>query len=163
MNPCLDMFTVHQVPATPCLSRLSKDLSVRATSSSHIPLSVSMGVARTRAHVLTAGFAALRQARREGVAYASTLPASLARLASGLFLEMPPVDAYLSGEGSLCFDWDEEPDNQLSILVGANHRIAFAAYRHGVRSHGHGQMLDAQLPSEVNNALAGWSQAPSKA
>src|SRR3546814_15236999 len=50
-----------------------------------------------------------------------------------LSADVPPTDAYVSEQESICFDWDENCQCQLSVMVQHGGRIAFAAYFNGDR------------------------------
>ena len=45
-------------------------------------------------------------------------------------------DAYVVDSGATCIDWDEDPKNQLSIILKKDGTVAYAAYYHGQQSWG---------------------------
>lgn len=79
----------------------------------------------------------------------------------GLFLrllpaEMPATDAYISANGSICFDWDGDPSCQLSILLKDKNQIAFAAYFSGEKVHGSTRFSSHELPEIMATVAKRW-------
>lgn len=71
---------------------------------------------------------------------------------------VPPADVYISDEESVCFDWDSDPNYQLSIMVQRDARLAFAAYLNGDRFNGAMEFRPEGLPTEIAQLLDRWLQ-----
>jgi hypothetical protein len=81
---------------------------------------------------------------------------AVAKLIAVLPPDLPAAEeAYLSDLGCLNFDWDGDPENQLSIMVPDEKSIAFAALIKGDRVYGTVR-FDARLPEEVAAAIRKW-------
>jgi hypothetical protein len=76
--------------------------------------------------------------------------------------ELPATDPYISEAGSICFDWDDNPLCQLSILLQDKQQIAFAAYFRGERIHGSARFFGTQLPYGLLDLARRWSQLRSR-
>jgi hypothetical protein len=79
------------------------------------------------------------------------LPRLLSLLPSGL----PAAEASVLPSGSISFDWDIDPENQLSIILVGGNRVGFAACFGGDRVYGTARMGD-RLSDEVAAAVAKW-------
>src|SRR3546814_5160345 len=75
-----------------------------------------------------------------------------------LSADVPPTDAYVSEQESICFDWDENCQCQLSVMVQHGGRIAFAAYFNGDRLNGAANFTGAELPAELGAAITRWQR-----
>lgn len=78
-------------------------------------------------------------------------------------------DAYTTEQGSTCIDWDDDPQNQLSVIVNDG-RVTFAAYHHGEKVHGlakgpvfigalqrfSGAQVPAPAPAPLPGTVACW-------
>lgn len=71
---------------------------------------------------------------------------------------VPATDVYVSDEQSICFDWDEDVECQLSVMVQQEGRIAFAAYFGGDRLNGATSFTGTDLPNELSSAIARWQR-----
>lgn len=77
------------------------------------------------------------------------------------FLRLLPDDMPLSGvcvtsAGSICFDWDDNLDCQLSILLQEENKISFAGYFTGDQIHGTANFTNMALPEELVAATKRW-------
>jgi hypothetical protein len=79
-------------------------------------------------------------------------------LVERLPLDLPPVDAYVSPVGSICLDWDEDVDNQLSIICQDGKRVAWAVNFRGDRFNASVNLVD-RLPQELVSAISKWQRA----
>lgn len=70
--------------------------------------------------------------------------------------ELPATEAYISANGSICFDWDADPSSQLSILLKDKNQIAFAAYFSGEKVHGSTRFSSNQLPESMATVTKRW-------
>lgn len=84
-------------------------------------------------------------------------PPLVARFLSALPSDLPKVEPYVSAQGSVCFDWDEEPSNALSLLIQSDSRVAFAAYFSGERMHGTVNFDAAVLPRDLLSIINRWA------
>lgn len=80
----------------------------------------------------------------------------------------PASEPYITDKGSICLDWYEDPQNQFSILLQDDNRIAFAAYFAGERVNGSADFSPDALPRELIEwanrwALGQWGRKPSEA
>lgn len=48
---------------------------------------------------------------------------------------LPEVEAYVSHAGSVCLDWDDNPDNTLSLIIKGDGHVGYAAYFDGEQIH----------------------------
>lgn len=71
---------------------------------------------------------------------------------------MPATDAYVSRNGSICFDWDDDSRCQISILLQDSERIAFAGYFSGDRVNGAANFSVNELPEELLAAANKWAR-----
>jgi len=87
-------------------------------------------------------------------------PESLARalqVVSFLPVEMlASADVSITPSGTVSFDWDSDPQNQLSIMLTANNTISYAAYRPQGRTHGALDFQYLELPEEITYAIRKW-------
>lgn len=109
-----------------------------------------------------AGFlSALEAAERWDGGVAPRMTAQFARMVFRFAVlvptDVPVPECYYTPEGSICFDWDEDPQNQLSVMLQKSNRIAYAAYRAGERVHGSADFA-ASLPDELVLAIRKWKQ-----
>lgn len=83
-------------------------------------------------------------------------PAVMGRFFLALPSGLPSADAYVSAHGSVCFDWDDEPSNALSLFVQSDRRVGYSAYFNGRRSHGVADFKDTALPAIVMKLIKEW-------
>jgi hypothetical protein len=106
--------------------------------------------------MLQAACQAVLQADAEGVPVVFDALDAVGRLVAMLPSDMPSVaEAYVSESGCLNFDWDEDPENQLSIMLPDENSVAFAAYNEGDRVHGTVR-FGARLPEAMAAAVRNW-------
>lgn len=150
MNACLaENFSVYQVDHAPVQSR--QKYRVRTDD-----LTPAQRLLKGRNDsLLEAAVSALEEAMSEERVYSIEAFSDLAMLLQALPQHLPETEAHISASGSLCFDWDEDPENQLSIILQGNGRIAFAAYFAGDRVHGTARFR-SQLPEELEAAANKW-------
>src|SRR3546814_20373215 len=72
-----------------------------------------------------------------------------------LSADVPPTDAYVSEQESICFDWDENCQCKLSVMVQHGGRIAFAAYFNVDRLNGAANVTGAELPERTDESRVG--------
>lgn len=72
--------------------------------------------------------------------------------------ELPVSEVSLSDCGSLIFDWDEDSQNQLSIMLQSVNKIAFSAYFSGDVVHGTANFKVEDFPDEILSAAQKWSR-----
>lgn len=70
--------------------------------------------------------------------------------------ELLNADVYISDKGSIVFDWEEDSQNQLSIMLQDNNRIGYSAYLKGDRTNGSTAFNNASLPEEINLFCKKW-------
>ncbi|ATE73827.1 hypothetical protein CNO08_22165 [Lysobacter capsici] len=70
--------------------------------------------------------------------------------------ELPSTEVYITPNGSICFDWDEDPNHQLSLLLKDKNQIAFAAYFSGEKVHGSTRFASHQLPEIMATVTNRW-------
>lgn len=80
-------------------------------------------------------------------------------LLSLLPAEFPVAEPYVSHEGSICLDWYQDPENQISILLQDDNRIAYAAYFAGERVNGSADFSHGALPRELLEVADRWALA----
>src|SRR3546814_1686912 len=95
---------------------------------------------------------AIEDARESGRLIASHTLWNTKRFLQLLSADVPPTDAYVSEQESICFDWDENCQCQLSVKVQHGGRIAFAAYFNGDRLNGAANFTGAELPAALGAA-----------
>ena len=66
------------------------------------------------------------------------------------------ADVSVTPSGTISFDWDTDPQNQLSIMLTANNTISYAAYRPQGRTHGALDFQHLELPEEITLAIRKW-------
>lgn len=86
----------------------------------------------------------------------SITPPVIAKFLSALPANLPTVEPYVSAQGSVCFDWDDEPSNALSLLLQSDTRLAYAAYFSGERIHGTVNLQTA-FPGELLSLINRWA------
>src|SRR3546814_7307995 len=101
---------------------------------------------------------AIEDARESGRLIASHTLWNTKRFLQLLSADVPPTDAYVSEQESICFDWDENCQCQLSVMVQHGGRIAFAAYFNGDRLNGAANFPGAELPAELGAAITRWQR-----
>lgn len=69
----------------------------------------------------------------------------------------PASEPYITDKGSICLDWYEDPQNQFSILLQDDNRIAFAAYFAGERVNGSAEFSPEALPRELIELASRWA------
>lgn len=105
---------------------------------------------------------ALREHRDSGHVVAAGILERYERLIRLISDRLPVTDAYVSSNGSLCFDWDEDPSWQLSLLLQESGRLAFAAYFRGERVNGSAPFGPySSLPQSIETAISRWTERPS--
>ena len=70
---------------------------------------------------------------------------------------LPATDPYVSKQGSVVFDWDFKPENQLSVLLKAQGQISFAAYLSGEKVHGSTVFTPTALPASLAAVAKQWA------
>lgn len=73
-------------------------------------------------------------------------------------LGMIAPDAHVTAARNLSFDWDDDPQNQLSIIIHADGRLSYAAYFRGDRVHGTANFEKRQFPEELLAAINKWKE-----
>lgn len=87
----------------------------------------------------------------------SPVESDVRQLLTSLPTFVPVADeVYVLASGSICFDWDENKDVQLSIMLQGK-RIAFAAYFDGDTVHGSSDFSTAVLSQELLAAAKKWA------
>jgi len=150
MSACVaEDFSVFREPASPARYKPVMRAKQREKTPSQVELE-----ARLEPFVQSV-YAALEGAAETG--YADKFEIfDVAKLALALPREIPVPDSYVTPTGSLCFDWDEDSKNQLSIVLQSKGRIAYAAYFDGDRMHGSAR-FGAVLPEDLDLAVKRWS------
>ena len=69
---------------------------------------------------------------------------------------LPATEPRISSFGSICLDWDMDPDNLLSIMLQANNKITYAANFSGEKAHGSVDFQAGRLPKELLAEVAKW-------
>lgn len=110
------------------------------------------------AEMLNAINFAIDAARENGRLIASQTVWNAKRFLQLLSADVPATDAYVSEQESICFDWDEDCQCQLSVMVQHGGRIAFAAYFTGDRLNGAANFTGAELPTELVAAISRWQR-----
>lgn len=100
--------------------------------------------------------AAIEQAGRNGVVVSSQAIWNARRLMQLLPSSMPPTDSYVSVHESICFDWDEDPSCQLSLIVQRGGKLAFSAFFGGDRINGSLAFSPVELPEEIGRVVQRW-------
>lgn len=95
-----------------------------------------------------------------GTSRMTTGYAEIMKFAMLLPSDVPVVESYITPSGSLCFDWDHDPSNQLSIMLQAGGRIAYAAYFDGDRVNGSSR-FSGKLPDDLAHAVRRWQSRAS--
>jgi len=70
--------------------------------------------------------------------------------------DLPATEPHISSFGSICLDWDKDPDNQLGIMIQAGNKIAYAAYFSGEKVNGSLDFEGSRLPEELSRHIASW-------
>lgn len=79
----------------------------------------------------------------------------IGKLAALLPRDISVAESYITPTGSVCFDWDEDPKNQLSIVLQPGGRVGYAAYFDGDRTHGSAR-FGTSLPEDLALAVRRW-------
>lgn len=69
---------------------------------------------------------------------------------------MPVTDPYVTESGSICLDWDDNPQWQLSILLKNQNRVSFAAYFSGEKVNGSADFSRSELPAQLLATASRW-------
>lgn len=99
------------------------------------------------------------EAASEGLAPNPWAIENFARVLDLLPADLPAVEPYISEVGSVCLDWDENPQCQLSVLLKERGQIAFAAYIAGESVYGSTQFSASRLPESLLETAKRWSRA----
>jgi hypothetical protein len=99
---------------------------------------------------------AITESADEGLSPAASAVENFDALLRLLPSDLPLTDPYVSDAGSVCLDWDANPTCQLSVMLKANHQIAFAAYFRGEKVHGSARFSDQQLPESFLGIAERW-------
>ncbi|WP_303748375.1 hypothetical protein [Stenotrophomonas pigmentata] len=68
---------------------------------------------------------------------------------------LPEVDAYTSHLGSICLDWDNNPENVFSLIIKPNGHVGYACYFNGERTHG-SIFFEGRLGNAIDRAVERW-------
>lgn len=71
-------------------------------------------------------------------------------------LRLPVPEASVTASRNLSFDWDDDPQNQLTIILQSDGRISYAAYFSGDRVHGIANSKGGRFPEELLAAIQKW-------
>jgi hypothetical protein len=80
------------------------------------------------------------------------------RLVDLLPAYLPVTEPYVAHTGSVTFDWDEDPQNQLALILQSSGRISFAAYFSGEKVNGSADFNGSSLPQSVVDTAARWNK-----
>jgi hypothetical protein len=69
---------------------------------------------------------------------------------------LPDTDPYVTDVGSISFDWDEDPQRQLSIMVQRNGLISYSSLLGRQILRGTAKYSGGVLPSELHRAAQQW-------
>lgn len=128
----------------------------RALSVDESPSATSSGSNERLLGAIRTLIAAFRESETpKAVVSAETVENAL-RFQTLLPADMPPAEAYISQFGSICFDWDENKENILSVMIQKDRRIGFAAYFSGDRVHGTMAFVNGAIPDQMALAVTRW-------
>ena len=71
-------------------------------------------------------------------------------------IALPATEPTISTFGSICLDWDQDPDNLLSIIIQAGNKIAYAANFSGERFNGSVDFQAGGLSQKLAKPIAQW-------
>lgn len=108
----------------------------------------------------TAAFEGFQEGAKAGLVTDTAIIRNAFILVTLLAPTMPVTDAYISPVGSLVFDWDEDNENMISIILLAGNRVGWAAYFSGDRVHGSAN-FGGKLPEELAGAISKWRRRTS--
>lgn len=150
MNACVENFSVFaDVPSPSWLRPV-----MTAKAGARTPAQEQLG--RRLQPYIASVIAALEDATDSRQAATVEVDAVM-KLGALLPADMPVVESYVTSSGSLCFDWDEDPRNQFSIILQAGGRIAYAGYFDGDRVNGSSR-FGAALPRDLASTLERWKE-----
>lgn len=101
---------------------------------------------------------AVNEAKGQGLVPAISAVGNVDRLLQLLPSEFPVTDPYISESGSICFDWDEDPENQFSILLKEGNKISYAAYFSGEKVNGAADFSRIDLPKSLLESAKRWAE-----
>lgn len=142
-----------EIRETPNLGLRAAYIAVQAA-----PTPLQLTVAERNEEIALGFWPALLDAEKEGVQVTARTVENFQRLLALLPASLPYTAPYVSEAGSLCLDWDGNPQNQLSIMIQRNGRIAFAAYFAGERVNGSANFLPDGLPQGLVDSAARWAK-----
>ncbi|MBL8297524.1 MAG: hypothetical protein JNN30_04160 [Rhodanobacteraceae bacterium] len=99
---------------------------------------------------------AINEAWEDGIRVADCVAENAQRLIRLLPDFLPCVEPYVSHAGSLCFDWDENPKFQFSVLLQDRGRVSFAAYFLGEKVNGSSSFSHIDLPESLRFEAQRW-------
>ncbi len=102
---------------------------------------------------------AVREASEEGFEVSPRALDNFEELLSLLPVGAPLGEIYVDDDGMISMDWDRNPENQFSIMLLADSRIAFAAYFAGERVNGSYSFSSERLPARLVQAARRWINA----
>lgn len=79
------------------------------------------------------------------------------RLLQLLPQDLPLTDPYVTEAGSICLDWDDDPNCQLSVLLKDRGQVAFSAYFSGEKVNGSTRFSSLQLPESLLAVAKRWA------
>jgi hypothetical protein len=95
-----------------------------------------------------------RAARQSPVDRKNVLFAALAASLKGEGVE--PDEVYTSNSGSIAVDWDEDPENLLSLMISDAGQIGFVLSSHGEKRRGWADYDGNLLPEAVGDVVRIW-------
>lgn len=70
----------------------------------------------------------------------------------------PRSEAHILHNGSICFDWMDDPQNQLSVAIQRGNSIAYAAYFSGEKIHGVCPLTTFALSRPFDEVVKKWQR-----
>lgn len=137
-------------------SPLAKQLTFSAKAPTFSPRECE--VIERNAEINSAFAPAFAESREDGIRVSSTAVYNFVHLLRLLPAEFPVTDPYVSHAGSICLDWDQDPNNQFSVMLLDGDRIAFSAYLAGERVNGSADFMGDQLPAQLLLAAGQWTR-----
>lgn len=120
--------------------------------------SPSQDVKRERDNQMTSLLVqAIQMAAERGDVASRTALANFESLLQLLPQDLPITDPYITESGSICLDWDENPDCQLSVLLKDRGQVAFSAYFSGEKVNGSTRFSGLQLPDSLLAVAKRWA------
>lgn len=101
---------------------------------------------------------AIREASDQELMPAVSACVNVDRFLQLLPAELPVTDPYVSESGSICFDWDEDPESQFSILLKSENKISYAAYFSGEKVNGSAEFSRVDLPKSLLESAKRWAE-----